>query len=64
MNSEDHIADLEEEVQTLRRRVAELEEELRQANGELEIARHRKVEEVSLLSFPRFTMDRGDTDGA
>ena len=57
MNSEDYITDLEEEVRALRRRVAELEEELHQAKGELEVARHRKVEEVSSPLYPHLIMD-------
>ena len=46
MNSEDYIADLEEEARTLRSRVTELEEELRQTREELRVALERKVEEV------------------
>ena len=63
MNSEDYMADLEEESRTLRRRVGELEEELRRVKGELEIARHRKVEEVSLPSYPHLITDVGETNG-
>jgi len=64
MNSEDYIADLEEETRTLRRRVAELEEDLRQVRGELEIALHRKVEEVSPPLYPHLIMGMGDANNA
>ncbi|KAF9779240.1 hypothetical protein BJ322DRAFT_1113588 [Thelephora terrestris] len=43
---EDYIADLEEEVHTLRVKVAELEEELSQAQKDLTSALERKIEEV------------------
>jgi len=61
MNAEDYIADLEEEVRTLRHRIAGLEENLRQVKGDLEIARHRKVEEVSPLLYPHL-MSMGVTN--
>jgi len=48
MDSADYIADLEEEARTLRRRVSELEEELRETREELRVALERKVEEVSV----------------
>lgn len=51
MDPRDYIADLEEEVRTLRGRAAELEEELRQIKEELRVANERKVEEVSLYSY-------------
>lgn len=50
MDPIDHITDLEEEARTLRRRVAELEEDLRKVREELRIARERKVEEVIVPS--------------
>lgn len=52
MDSRDYITDLEEETRTLRSRVVELEEELRQAREELKVALERKVEEVSAFIFP------------
>ena len=52
MDSEDYIADLEEETRTLRGRVAELEEELRQTREELRVALEQKVEEVSVFVPP------------
>ena len=52
MNSEDYIADLEEEARTLRSRVTELEEELRQTREELRVALERKVEEVGSFVLP------------
>ena len=52
MNSEDYIADLEEEARTLRSRVTELEEELRQTREELRVALERKVEEVGGFVLP------------
>ena len=48
MDPADYTADLEEEVQTLRSRVAELEGELHKTREELRIALERKVEEVSV----------------
>lgn len=51
MDPTDYIADLEEEMETLRGRVADLEEELDKAREELRLARERKVEEVSVLSY-------------
>ena len=52
MDSEDYITDLEEETRTLRGRVAELEEELRQTREELRVSLERKVEEVSVFVPP------------
>ena len=52
MNSEDYIADLEEDARTLRSRVTELEEELRQTREELRVALERKVEEVGSFVLP------------
>ena len=52
MNSEDYIADLEEEARTMRSRVTELEEELRQTREELRVALERKVEEVGSFVLP------------
>ena len=62
MNSEDYIADLEEEARALRRRVVEQDEEIRQLRAELDIALHRKVEEVSPPLHPRLIMNTGDTN--
>ena len=53
MDSDDYIADLEEEARALRQQVAELEEELRRVREELKTALDRKVEEVSPSSYPR-----------
>ena len=50
MDPQDYIADPEEEVQILRSRVVELEEELRRAREELMAALERKVEEVRTFS--------------
>ena len=47
----DYIADLEEEVRTLRGQVAGLEAELTKARENLNIALERKVEEVIIHSF-------------
>jgi len=46
MNSADYLANVEG-ARILRRRVAELEEELRETREELRVALERKVEEVS-----------------
>ena len=51
MDPTDYIADLEEEVETLRGRVADLEEELDKVREELRLACERKVEEVSVLTY-------------
>lgn len=51
MDPEDHFADLEEENRILRSRLAEAEDKVRRLEEELQIALHRKVEEVSTLSY-------------
>jgi len=60
MDSADYLADLEEEARTLRRRVAELEEDLREAREELRVALERKVEEVSVPSNVYFASTDSD----
>jgi len=60
MDSADYLADLEEEARTLRHRVAELEEELREAREELRVALERKVEEVSAPSNIYFASTDSD----
>lgn len=58
----DYIADLEGEVQVLRGRIAELEEELRQAKEDLSVAHERKVEEVITHSFLLLCLGSPKTD--
>jgi len=50
MDPADYITDLEGEARTLRGRVADLEEELRQVREEIRVACERKVEEVIVPS--------------
>jgi len=59
MNSADYLANVEG-ARTLRRRVAELEEELRETREELGAALKRKVEEVSAPSNIYFTSTDSD----
>jgi len=59
MNSADYLANVEG-ARTFRRRVAELEEELREAREELRVALERKVEEVSAPSDIYFTSTDSD----
>ena len=55
MDPEDYLADLEEENRTLRSRLAKAEEKVRRLEEDLRIALHRKVEEVSRLSYSRMS---------
>jgi len=51
MDPADYIADLEEEVRTLRGKVAGLEKKVCQLEDDLKISRDRKVEEVCTFAF-------------